>query len=174
MKKIIAVILIIVGLIIVYFAVRHFTNRPTNTVTPVAQTMTLPDAWKQVTATAGTTQKFEKTVTSGLQPEIALVETTSNDATNSAKYTNNLIAGAKSALPSLRIISDETNSAPALYTRFLSGYYYNQKNKVNLLQRIYIQQTHVSVLTASFDDKSATAAEINSIFDLIWSQHPAN
>jgi hypothetical protein len=172
-KKIVAIVLIIIGTFIVYRAVRHFINRPQK-VTVVTQTIKLPENWQKVATPAGASQKYAKTVTSGFQPEVVLIVSTSVQASDSAKYTNLLIAGAKSDLPTLKFLTDETKTTSSLYSRFLSGYYYNQKTKVDLLQRIYIQGNTVSILTASFDAKSASADEINSIFDSIWLQHPAN
>lgn len=175
MKKIIIVILIVLGIYVIYRGIRHFTYRPqTIPTTPTESVITLPEGWSKVTASTGASQKYEKVVTSGLKPEIVLTETTSTDATNSAKYSNLLIAGAKSALPSLRYLTDETKTTDPIFSRFLSGYYYNQKTKVNLLQRIYIEGESTSVLTASYDSRSANTTEINAIFDSIWSQRLPN
>ncbi|MBP9817156.1 hypothetical protein KBC75_00180 [Candidatus Shapirobacteria bacterium] len=121
----------------------------------------LPAGWSAVEA-KNVALKLEKN-TSGIKPQIVKTINQSSEATAPAKYTDSLIAGATSAIPSLTITDDKRKSSENLYTANLSGYYYNQKVKISLIQRIKIQKDQVSVLTASFTGDLNT--EINSILD---------
>lgn len=166
MNKYILPIIIIVGLIFGYFVYRSPSIfRQSTPEVSSSSTNNLPKDWLAVTA-EGVELKLEKAVTDGIKPQIVLTVTTSEDASSTpAKYTDNLLAGAKSAIPSLRFTSDKRGSLENLYTANLAGYYYNQKNKIDLIQRVYIQKSKVSVLTASFSGD--LSKEIDEIFDTL-------
>jgi hypothetical protein len=128
------------------------------------QLLGLPETWKSIGDTT-VALKLEKTVDGTVKPQIVLINSSSKDALTPAKYTDRLVAGAKSAVPTLRIITDKRNAAENNYSALISGYYFNGKTKINLLQRIYIKGESVSTLTASYTGE--LEAEINRILDSI-------
>jgi hypothetical protein len=160
-KYFVLIIIVILGFIIF----RKPTPKPVvNQPVPQEQQFKLPDNWKTV-ENSTVALKLEKTVNQGLKPEIVLINSVSKDALTPAKYIDRLLAGAKSAIPSLRITKDQRSTDKDIYSATVSGYYFNNKTKVNLLQRIYIKGETVSTLTASFAD--GLESEINPILDSI-------
>jgi hypothetical protein len=162
-------IVLIVGLVLL--AVGFFLTKPTSQKTVVepqpvteVQKLKLSDTWTEV-ADKNVDLKLEEKVNKGLTPQIVFKKSKSIDALTPAKYTDRLIAGARSTISTLRIETDKRSSVDGLYTAFLTGYYYNKNLKISLIQRVYIQGEDVSTLTASFTgDKTA---EVNTAFDNI-------
>ena len=164
MKKIIAVVLVIA--IVVFFIFRKTSIKSPAITTPVTveQKLNLPESWKQVESSA-VAFKLEKNVVQGIKPQITLVKSESKDALLPKSYVEKLIAGAKSAIPSLRLDPVKTNQDGDIYTAMISGFYYNQKTKISLIQRIIIKDQTVYTLTASFTGDEAL--EANQILDSI-------
>lgn len=171
MSKIIILILIVIG--VGYFILRISSTNPLSLIkstpspTPTVENW-LPSSWTQVESTANKL-KLEKSVTSGLKPQIVLEKSTNPDKTDFKTYTNRLIAGAKSALPTLRYQKDNLQND----TRVLSGYYFNQKNKILISQNIFQKDNNIYTLTASYNDVKLES-EINSILDSIVAKHLPN
>ena len=165
MKKYIALI-IILALGIGYFMSRRTFRPETLVKEPITQEqlLKLPETWSQV-ADKDVSLKLEKKVDQGLKPQIVLQETQSAEASAPAKYTDTIIAGARSAIPSLKITDDKRNSSERLYTAFITGNYINRGQKINMIHRVYIKNQTVYVLSASFIGD--LSAEINQIFDNI-------
>jgi hypothetical protein len=176
MKKYIAIAVVLLVIIVGFFFFRSRSAKNTTTTvlpTTLSQTLNLPSDWQTITE-SNDVIKLEKTVTSGLKPQIVYKKTTSKDALTPVTYTDRVKAGARATLSGLVYLTDKRNTSGSTYSAFLTGYYFNRSQKILIDQRLYIQSENVFTLSASFDQKSATDAEINSIFDSIWSQHPAN
>jgi len=165
MKKYIA-FLIIIGIVIGYFLSKNkFNSQSITTITPtIEKQLNLPDSWTKIDDTV-TDLKLEKKVDAGLKPQITLTTSTSKDTSNPSKYVNNLIAGARSAIPSYKVLNDKRNTDDTGYTARISGYYYNKNQKISLLQRVIIKGEKVFVLTSSFAGDQTQ--EIDQIFDSI-------
>ena len=126
-------------------------------------TLDLPTGWAKSDDTL-VALKIEKQVESGYKPVVTLIKSTS-DITDPKLYIDNLIAGAKSAIPSLRVTSDQRGNLDNYYLATIDSFYYNSGLKINSLQKVYIKDNQVFTLTASYTDDIIT--EINKIFDTI-------
>lgn len=165
MKKILG-FLIIVSLILFAVFYRNSNNKDISKSNQISeeQKLGLPDSWTKV-EDAKVEYKLEKKVEKGLKSEIVLIKSESKDASNPTKYVDRLVAGAKSTIPTLRISTNKRSSENEIYLAVISGYYYNQKNIINLAQRVYIKGETVYTLTASFGDD--LTAEIDQIMDAV-------
>ena len=166
MKKILAILVVaavVLGFVISrnnYLSKKSVENIEEKS---VLQT-TLPEGWSEV-EDSNVVLKLEKKTDKGLKPQIVLIKSTSKDAANPAKYIDRLIAGTRSTVSGYKVISDKRNQEGEVYVSLLSGYYYNQKNKINLIQRVYIKGEEVNTLTASYNGD--LTKEIDLILDTI-------
>ena len=115
---------------------------------------------------------LEKKVELGLKPEIVWEKSEKKNDIDFETYTNTLVAGARSAIPTLRYDMDKFVEGD-LDQRILSGYYYNQGKKVLISQRLYQKDSNFYTLTASYAD-SESETEVNSIFDKIVERRLGN
>lgn len=161
---------LIIGLVIVGLMAGYFWNRRQNgsstsnpTPTPIEQVLNLPESWKPANNDK-VELELDKKVDNGYAPQVVLTKTTAAEAVKPAAYVDTLKKGARSAIPSLNYTEDKRNSLENLYTAFMAGTYFN-KQKINLIQRVYIQGQDVYTLTASFTGD--LASEVNPIMDSI-------
>jgi len=174
MKKILLVVFVILAYIFI-------TNPNVDVKTPdffgakISPTPTvdnwLPKDWTQ-TESSDTKLILEKKVVLGLTPQIVWERSEKKSETEFESYTNTLVAGARSAIPTLRYTSDNFVEGD-LNQRELTGYYYNQGKKILLSQRIYQKSENIYTLTASYAD-SESETEVNSIFDKIVERRLGN
>lgn len=168
MKKYIGIALIILAIALGFLVASKKRSAVQTVVTnPVVSqqiTSTLPSGWSQIVDPT-VDVKLEKKVDSGVKPQIVFMKSSSKDASDSAKYVDRLIAGARSAIPSLVITSTKRNSTESFYSTILTGYYFNQKQKISLSQRVYVKDDSVYTITGSYTGDLAT--EINQILDSI-------
>jgi len=115
---------------------------------------------------------LEKKVEMGLKPEIVWEKSEKKTDVEFSTYTNTLVAGARSAIPTLRYDMDKFVEGD-LNQRILGGYYYNQGKKIFINQRIYQKDSNFYTLTASYAD-SESETEVNSIFDKIVERRLGN
>lgn len=173
MKKYLLIILVLLLTVLGIFFFRPQTKKspsPSSSVPSFSES--LPLDWQLVSST-DKTLKIEKSVASGLKPEIVYKKTSSSDALTPAKYVDNLKAGAKSTLPTLRYLTDKRNSTESAYTALLTAYYFNKGKKILISQRLFIHGEDVYTLTASYEQNSSEV-EVNSIFDSIASHYLPN
>lgn len=169
MKKYIIGSVLILFVIIGYYFYKHsFKETPVVIVPTIEQQLDLPKDWSKITDNKSSL-KLEKKIVTGLKPQIVLTVTDAPEASAPARYVDRLVAGARSAIPSLKIISDKRSSEEGRYSATIFGYYYNQKTKVLIIQRVYVKGETVSVLTGSYADIS-DAETINQILDSIVKQ----
>ena len=167
MKKIAIVTALVLLAIIIFLATRRPASqiKETNnqqkseTATKLAN---LPAGWTTVTNT-DTTIKLEKTVTSGLKPEVVFKQTSSKDATVPAKYVDNLKAGARATLSGLIYSTDKRNSNDTGYSALLTGYYLNKGKKIYLDQRLYLKDETVYTFSGSSD--SNLTGEVSQVLN---------
>jgi len=136
-------------------------NNPDQVQTTVV--LNLPVGWIKSDDTL-VALKIEKQVESGYKPIITLIKSTSR-ITAPKLYIDNFIAGAKSAIPSLRLTSDQRDDSDDYYLATIESFYYNNGLKINSLQKVFIKDNQVFTLTASYTDD--ITGEINQIFDTI-------
>lgn len=144
--------------------------------TPIVEEFKVPQGWKRVEKDGEKVElKLEKETKAKIKPIIVLIKSETKE-TDFASYVDKLIKGAKSALPSLRINSDEEVEKQAYYGRGLTGYYYKGYNRVDIKQTIYIKDNQVYTITASTDpaETEALKDEIESIFDSIFNFYIAS
>jgi hypothetical protein len=163
MKKFIFLIIIIILGVIIYLKYRPQKPSPKSLPTSTPS-FVLPSNWKTI-PDAKVDLKLEKTVTQGYIPQIVLTSNTRSDVVDPKIYVDRLIAGTRSTVTGYNTTSDVRNSQPDFYSAQISGYYYNQKQKIALIERLYITKNTVYTLTASFIGDQAP--EINPILDSI-------
>lgn len=152
-KKYLTIAAVLLIVIIGFF---FFRGRSSKTVTQTSQPVTisqklnLPSEWTTVSET-DTDVKMEKTVTTGLKPQIVFKKTTSKDATTAAKYVDRVKAGARATLFGLVYQTDKRDSSESTYSALLTGYYFNKGKKIFVDQRLYIQGETVYTFTGSFE-----------------------
>lgn len=166
MSKIISILIVVIGVAYLLFRIfDNFQNKPSDVQAPQSW---LPSGWSELNS-SDNELKLEKTVESGLKPQVVFEKSTLETGTDFTTYTSRLISGAKSAIPSLRYTQDDLSDS----SRILSGYYYNQKKKVFINQKIFQKDNFLYTLTASFSNE-LDKEEISSIFDSIVSRRLPN
>jgi len=172
-KEIIVPILIIIALIGIAFV----SNRPKEIV-PQEQVkeISLPENWAiSEENQADFTLKIEKKAEDSLvRPTIILIESEA-EFEDKQEYVDQLIAGAKRTIPSLKLDSEKFQ-VESFSIWDLSGSYYTGGDRVEILQRIYLKDNKVSTLTASFlaDGQESLSQEIKEIFDQIFATRIEN
>jgi hypothetical protein len=163
MKRYIALI-IVLALGVGFFMSRKTFAPQTVVKEPIKieELLKMPSGWSQV-EDKDVNLKFEKKVDKGLKPQVVFKETQSTEASTPAKYTDRLIAGTKSAIPSFRVTGDMRNSLEKYYSAFITATYTNKGQKINLIQRVYIKGNTVYTLTASYTGELGN--ELNQILD---------
>ena len=161
MKKYIAIALLVVIVVAGYFIFRRQSPKVIVNQNPtISETLKLSSDWKTITDTT-TVVKLEKTVTSGLKPEVVYKQTTSKDAATPAKYVDNLKAGARATLSGLVYVTDKRFSQESGYSALLTGYYLNKGKKVTIDQRIFITGQTVNTFSGSSD--AGQSAEVSQV-----------
>jgi len=163
MKKYIAIAVVLLVIIIGFFLFHRresVVETPVGQNTNLSQTLKLPAGW-EVVSDSDTVTKLDKTVTSGLKPEVVFQKTTTTDATSPAQYVDRLKAGARSTLSGLVYLTDKRVSKESNYAAFLTGYYFNRGQKISVDQRLYIQGENVDTFTGSFE--SSLAREVAQV-----------
>jgi hypothetical protein len=143
------ILLIIVGFL--YIQPRKNTVKaPANQEISISKSLNLPSGWVTVSE-SDSFNKLEKSVRSGLKPQIVFKKTISKDALTPAKYADQVKNGAKSALSSLVYLTDKRNSSESGYSAFFTGYYFSGDQKIYIDQRLFIRGETVYTLTGSFE-----------------------
>lgn len=163
MKKYLVIAIVLLIIIGGFILLRRQPAKPTVNQNPtISETLKLSSDWKTITDT-DSVLKIEKTVTSGLKPEIVYKKTTSKDAATPAKYVDNLKAGARATLSGLVYLTDKRNSTESGYSAKLTGYYLNKGKKVFVDQRLYIKDEIVNTFSGSSDE--SLVSEISQVLD---------
>lgn len=136
----------------------------------VEEELELPQGWEKTVEDGDeVVVKLTKQTESEVATNIVLTKVEDIDYENSEDYTDRLIAGTKSSLPSLTYTEDEIEEND-YFVRKLEGRYWNEMDRVDIKQRIYLTEDTVYVLTASFDhqlDSEELNNQINQNFDLL-------
>ncbi len=161
---IILAILLVAGFVW-YKSNRTNLQRLVQPVTPttVSETTNVK-GWESVTPVTPQIYKMVKIGTTGFQPTIIVLknEITIPDPKN---YTDNLIKGARSVLPSLVFTSDTTSTQDNFFTRSLDGYYYSKKTKIFVMQELIIKNNQLLTIAGS-----STGNDLNQAFAFVVSQ----
>ena len=166
MKKYLIPALIII-LVIIYFLLTRPTSKFNFNLNPTPTQEIVKEfaiGWNEI-VDSGVKFKLEKNVNKGTRPQIVLIETQLEEVVVPAKYVDKLIAGAKSAIPSLKISSDKRESQEKYYSAVFTGTYINRNEKLNIIQQVYIKNNTVYVITATFIGD--LTQEINTILNNI-------
>ena len=152
-----------------YFNRRVLSSRLTQpTIENSVLNISLPSGWQRTQdATDGVVYKAEKQNTNGKKDTIVAIQTQTSYSDHVA-YTNNLIKGTKSTIPTFQTTSDvvfkQTNP---IFTREIKGYFMNNDEKNYIIQRFVINGNTVLTLTySSFTAPTFTStAEVEKIFE---------
>jgi hypothetical protein len=170
LAKILVITIILAVLSLTAF--RYFSSRrsPQSSLLPFppasSQISGLPEGWQEETSPGNMIKLVKQSGSDSIKPTIVLIKSKREGSLDYRTYVNRLLSGAKSAIPSLKIIQNETLSDTSPYTRFLKGSYLNNRQQINILQQITIQDDKVFTLTASYLP-SGLEAEINSIMSTV-------
>lgn len=165
MKKYI-VIVIILALVIGFYI---FRNKPEvkltdNKIVTEETRLQLPEGWT-LSENGMVDVQFEKKVESGIVPKIVFKKSTSQEAQNPAKYVDKLIAGAKSTVTSYKVVTDERTTADLGYLAIIKANYVNNKQKIEVSQRIYIIGEEVYTITGSYTGE--LGEEVDQIIEAV-------
>jgi hypothetical protein len=167
MRKYLIIFIIVIGVILAYRLTSKATPSPESQPTQTDK-VNLPQDWQAVNPTTGIYRQYEKNIATGYKPIITIVRSTQK-ATDIKSYTDQLIAGAKSTIPSLRFTDDKLGQSGDFSTREMLGFYNHSRNlKVFLDQRIYLKDSDSYVVTASYTPESASTDEIKKVMDGIF------
>ncbi|MGI5840971.1 MAG: hypothetical protein ACOX6N_02080 [Patescibacteria group bacterium] len=172
MKKIIRYIIPVFLLIVLLFLVVR--SQDSSKDTPESNNLTtenqliLPESWFYSEDNQGATLKIEKLSDNDVRPGIILLESDLPPEITPKTYVDNLIKGARSTLPSLKIISDK-ESVENYYLRSFNSSYTINGQKINIIQRIYVIDSQVYTLTASYLPVEASIeSDVEQIFNSIF------
>lgn len=139
--------------------------------------MDLPEGWQEVeVAEEEVVVKLTKETESEIETNIVLMKIEDIDYESPEEYTDRLINGAKSALPSLTFSDDEVEEND-YYIRKLTGRYWNAGDQVEVKQQIYVGENEVYVITASYASAASSeelTSEINNLFDKLSEEYLKN
>lgn len=130
--------------------------------------LVLPQGWEKVTK-----EGYENTYIKKPQIETDYTPTIAYDR-NTVKeipveeYFSTMIAGAKSAIPSLVITKEQLNEYNGYSVMNLEGSYYEGGSSIQIRQRLLLNGTTLHTIAASFtDEQQITAEELDKVFDYI-------
>ena len=172
LKKLVAPgIVILIVAVLAIFAWRQ--DRQIDLQPEPKEEVILPNGW----AVSAVSQedfelKIEKRAEDSLiRPTIVLISS-DFEGENQEQYLDQLIAGAKRAIPSLRITQDELDQQNGWITRDLVGFYQTGGDRINLRQRVYIKDSQVYTITASYgvSEPEEISDQIDQIFDQVFEE----
>ncbi len=172
LKKVIILIIILIflgGILSLVNKKIGLKEEKTEKISPqIKEILILPDGWSIIAERDGVELKIEKESERMIKPTIVLIKSTKKEANNDL-YLEKIIQGAKYAIPSLQITTNQPADQDGFYIRNLRGFYYNGRYQVNLKQRLVIKNNEVWTLTASYDPKEKLLEkEIEKIFDSVY------
>ena len=160
-----AIVIILAGVIVLDI----LPTKKDNSQTPAS----LPLDWSISKSNSGNTiVKVEKNIESTNRPNAIITQSTLTSNINDAQtYVNKLISGAKSTLPSLKYITNTSDTANGVFHQKLTGSYLSGKTKVNIFQEIIIKESKVYTLTVSYLPTDLTDAELGQLRDSLVSTY---
>ncbi len=133
----------------------------------------LPEAWTEVEDLDDALVGLTRETDSQIATNVVFTQTEEIDYEDPKDYTDQLIAGTKSALTSLNYATDEIEEND-YYIRKLTGSYWQAGTRIGIKQNIYLAEDVVYVITASYDQQTAGEGltdEINQIFELLAEEY---
>ncbi len=130
--------------------------------------LNLAEDWQEEEGSEGAVVKLSKDSENEIATNIILNKEEEIEYDDPETYTDQLIAGTKSALPSLVYTQDETENND-YFIRQLTGSYWQAGSRIGISQRIYLKNDTAYVITASYDYQigQELEEEINQNFDLL-------
>lgn len=127
--------------------------------------LSLPTGWQLIEdKTPGVLAKLEKTSEEKIKPTMTVVSAVTGE-TDSKAYVDKLLKGARSAIPSLTLISDESKDKDGYYLRQWEGFYFSGSDRINLRQQVLVKDGHVYTLTVAFGKQDQELSqEVDSLF----------
>ncbi|QQS44063.1 hypothetical protein IPM65_00450 [Candidatus Roizmanbacteria bacterium] len=148
-----------------------FRNKNTDTVeesVPAEQILVLPEGWEKVTKEGYENTYIKKQVEAAeYTPTVAYDRNTVKETT-AGEYFSTMIAGAKSAIPSLVVTSNEEHKYDGYDVLNLAGNYYQGGNHIQIRQRLLLKGTTLHTIAASYvEGQEISEEEIDALFDYI-------
>ena len=115
--------------------------------------------------------KLEKNSKYNIKPTIVAITSTTEES-DVKSYTNRLVQGTLSTIPTLKLIENTYTFDKEVAKRKIVGYYSNASTRVDIQQMIYVKGRHVLTLTSSTDPRETKilSNEITEIFDSIFTE----
>jgi len=139
--------------------------------------LVFPEKWQVVEEnTEDVVVKLSKETDYQIATNLVLTKTEDVKYEDQKEYTDRLISGTKNALPSLNYGQDETEEND-YFVRKLSGSYWNDSDRVEIKQAIYLGESTVYVITASYPHGQVDQelqAEVDQIFNDIAEEYIEN
>ncbi len=164
-------LLTILIIAIISFGTYKFFNKNQNPETPVIEEagLVLPAKWSFSNDSSETEIKVEKESDKSIKPGIVLIKSELPENSTPAQHVDNLINGARATLASLKFSQNIENTENDYYLRLLKGRYYSKNQQINLSQRVYVVDSQLYTLTASYHSTEENLEpELEQIFDLLF------
>ncbi len=148
-----------------------FRNKNTDSVeesVPTEQILVLPKGWEKVTK-----EGYENTYIKKQPEDTEYTPTVAYDRntvkeTTADEYFSTMIAGAKSAIPSLVVTSNQQDKYEGYDVLNLAGNYYQGGNQIQIRQRLLLKGTTLHTIAASYaEGQEISEEEIDTVFDYI-------
>lgn len=165
--------LMLITLSVLYLNLNSISRRNTFIGTLISPTprivLDVPEKWNLVDIdNADIIYKLERESTVPVKPTIVAISTDTNEA-DYKTYTDSLLKGTLSTIPSMRITTNTVNNISEVFTREVTGYYLNASRKIDIKQNFYGYRGKLLTLTATTDPRETLKLqkEIQILFDNI-------
>ncbi len=164
----ISIVVIIITAVAITSSMREKGNQDEEDTSSIQKEIVLPDGWTKVAD-----EEYENTFIKKQEDENAFTPTVAYDrntvqAEDPDDYFNKVIAGAQSAIPSLRLEKTEQSKFEGYTVLNLEGSYIENGDRIQIRQRLLVQDRTLHTLAASFmGTQDISEVEIDAMFDYI-------
>ncbi len=164
----VSAIVLLLTSIAVTSVLRKKDNNVTEESLQAEKAIVLPQGWEKVTK-----EGYENTYIKKPENETDYTPTVAYDRntvkeTAADEYFSTMIAGARSAIPSLVVTANEQDKYEGYDVLNLAGNYYQGGNQIQIRQRLFLKGTTLHTIAASFaEGQEISEKEIDAVFDYI-------
>lgn len=162
-----AIVLLLTSIAVTSF-LRNKNIETTEESASAERIVVLPAGWEKVTK-----EGYENTYIKKQQNESDYTPTVAYDRntvkeTAADTYFSTMIAGAKSAIPSLTVTTNELSQYEGHQVMNLAGNYYQNGTRIQIRQRLFLKGTTLHTIAASYaEGQEISEEEIDAVFDYI-------